>query len=153
MYHGLSAFNRTVSIYALIKRIKKLASVTACYADRPIGPIGVFVDIEHADKVAYIADRDMRSYDTDHGQREIGYRASFYANYINDKDYLETCNLYQLYKEYSVLADRVDRHKKYSEVGAIASPDALWVNPKYGEKWVKIARVLSRKFNLHLMVI
>lgn len=152
MYHGLSAFNRSTSIYSLINRIKKLESVVACYSDRPLGPIGVFADIENADRVEYIADRDMYSTSTINGEREIE-RTSFtdLANYI-DQIYTDD-NLYQLYKEYSVLADEVNRKNKYSEIGAIASPDALWVNHKYGKKWIKIARVLSRVFNLYLMII
>lgn len=151
MYHGLSAYNRASGIYSLIQRVQTLSSVECCYADRPIGPIGVYCDIEHAESVAYIADRDVWSTVYLDGQREIELsNRSVDADvwYVSGDD-----DLYSLYCEYSRKADKVRRRRRYAEIAARVYPSAVWVDKSYGDVWVKRARVLARKFGLYIMYV
>lgn len=147
MYHGISAFNRSGKIYDLLKRVEVLPTVSACYADRPIGPIGVYCDIEHADRVDYISDRDVWSYVDEDGIRRVSDKISVMSE--EDVHYVEPGDdLYQIYCEYSRKADMVRRHRKYAEISAVASPSAIWVDCSFGFKWIKAARIIARRFGL-----
>lgn len=151
MYHGISAYNRSTQIYELISRAEKLGSVSACYADRPIGPIGIYCDIDHAERVDYIADRDVFSYISETGSRKIE-RTSHTDDadiwYPQDGD-----DIYSLYCEYSRKADKVDRYRKYAEISAVAVPSAIWVDCSFGFRWVKAARVIARRLGLIVMFV
>lgn len=152
MYHGISAHNRASRIYELMKRIAILGcEVDACWADRPIGPVGVYCDIEDATTVQYIADRDVYSEIGCDMKREVP-RTSF----TDDADihWVEPGDdLYALYCEYSRKAEAAPMRKPYAEISACAAPAAVWVNRRYGVKWVKIGRVLARRFGLHLIIL
>jgi len=152
MYHGLSAYNRTTKIHDLIKRAEVLPSVCACYADRPLGPIGVFCDIEHAEHVDYLVDQDAwsvageRNHVRHFGNNIAGSDAEYHFPEKED-------NLFQLYCEFSRKAEKVRRWKRYCEIAAVASPDAVWVDPDFGKVWVKKARVLARRLNLPVITV
>jgi len=150
MYHGISAYNRSWGIYELISRVARLSSVSACYADRPIGPIGVYCDITHAERVDYLAEQDVFSYILSNGKREMSARidSDVWHVFPDAGD-----DLYDLYCEASRRADRVKQHRKYAEVAAVAHPACIWVDPSFGKIWVKRARVLAKRFGLHLMVV
>jgi hypothetical protein len=151
MYHGISAFNRSSKIHDLISRVAVLSSVSACYADRPIGPIGVYCDIDHADRVDYIAEHDVWSYVDDNGTRQMSETID-----ADETDYVYPSggdDLYALYCEYSRKADNVRRFRRYAEIAAIAHPAAIWVDPRFGFIWVKRARVIAKKFGLIVMFV
>lgn len=149
MYHGISAFSRCSKIYDLIKRVEVLGSVSACYADRPIGPIGVYCDIEHAERVDYLAEHDVWSYIDDTGVRTPDrYDFDTWLVYPEEGD-----DLYALYCEASRRADLVRRHRRYAEISAVAHPAAIWVDPSFGFRWVKAARVLAKRFGLIVMFV
>lgn len=151
MYHGLSAFNRCANIYDLIKRVSTLGQVSACYADRPLGPIGVFCDIEHAERVDYLAEHDVFSQVNEVGQR-VSDRYSVYDTWFKFPEPEE--NLVELYQEASRRADCVvKRRRKYAEIAATAFPAAIWCDPTFGLRWVKRANVLARRFGLTVMTV
>ena len=61
MYHGLSAFSKVTMTSELNARLVALAKVSACYANKPIGRIGVYVNPDNA-KISDGFVRDCYSY-------------------------------------------------------------------------------------------
>lgn len=150
MYHGISAFNRSGKIFDLISRVDVLSSVSACYSDRPIGPIGVYCDIEHAERVDYIAEHDVWSEVAPNGKRVMSERIdsdTWYHFPVAGDD------MYKLYCEASRRADTVKRHRRYAEIAAVSHPSAIWVDPSFGFVWVKRARVLAKRFGLSVIFV
>jgi len=127
-----------------MKRLTAVQQVEACWSDTPIGPIGVYCPVRHADRVVYIADRDIYSYVDRHGRRQFeDSRVTFQATILNlyDDPYSPD-EIEEMYRE------QQERTPSYVEVCAVAEPWYIWVDPKYGTKWHKIARVLGRAAGL-----
>ena len=141
MYHGISAYNKCDKIYELIDRVRTISSKVICFADIPIGPIGIYTAIENVESIDYIATEDIYS-ERYNNNREFSFfaNADIYTD-IKKENYRE---IYELAKTQT---------KKYVEVGAKASADCLWFNTKYDKKWEKRAKVLSKYFGLYLLYI
>ena len=142
MYHGVDAYSRNKSgIYGLIHRASLVGEVEACWADIPIGPLGVFCDIENA-VVAFVTDRDAWSEVDFRGERVTRLSAIFGDNIVySDNSY----DLYRRMKE--------TKKGRYIEICAKGEPDAVWVKNTASDKFKKAARVISRHLSLPLIYV
>lgn len=139
MYHGINAYSKTAGIYNLLHRVETVGAVEACWADLPIGDLGVFCDIERAD-VAFITDRDAWS-DVDFRGKRITRMSAIYGDNIvySDNSFETFCRM------------RAEKTGRYIEICATADPDAVWVKKTASETVKMAARVIARKFKLPLM--
>jgi len=146
IYHGLSAFNRTdICEDNLLERVGFVETHTCSWSNVPIGPIGVFADIEHIDFIdggspcdcwSYI-DYDSYRYTNQKSYREIGI------------DTLWTDFWMEIVNEVNEKAERPG--DRYAEFFIKSSPDAVWVRTCFGKEIVNVAKAMASKLCLPLI--
>jgi hypothetical protein len=182
MYHGISAFNRTNMVLELVHRADAIANGAAgtiCCADKPIGPVGVFVD--GTCPVAFIGDVRSKPDDTAVG-RCFTSEWRLFRSYLGGIAYREgsdTLNLfgseyncetqkdeYFISASYSINAsanltdaemeniskESEDLGYDYAEYWFHSTRvTSVWLSVDADQRWQKIARILARRYDVPLM--
>jgi hypothetical protein len=182
MYHGISAYNRTCKVLELIHRadaVANSAAGTICCADKPIGPVGVFV--AGTCPVAFIGDVWSSPDDTTVGRcfssewklsgSDLGgiayVEGSDTLNLLGSEYNCETQeDEYFVRASYSInasanLSDAAMENisKESEELGNDYSEywfhstrvTAVWLSIDADHRWQKIARILARRYDVPLM--
>lgn len=157
MYHGLSVYNRIKGIVSFDsqERFVNAQSAFISYSDKPLGYIGLFADVEHAN-VRFACECDCHSsvgFDSD--EYEPNWR---YSDIMSDviNEYPEEGKLsYDMFKKYSERSDSNHKRgrRRYAEFIAKAETDAIWCKRNAPRKWFLVAKKLAIKNNLPLLFV
>ena len=145
MYHGLSAYNRFKGCFPdLLDRVRFAAENFVCWADEPLGPLGIFTDPENA-CITCGWNKDAYSYEDIHGMLVSDTEGDVWASDFESN--------FTFVKTLSASVDKDSPHPscRYAEIHAKAEADAVWYNPRYGRKFYLLAKKLAYRLSLPLL--
>jgi hypothetical protein len=182
MYHGISAYNRTNKVLELVRRADAIAhgeAGTICCADKPIGPVGVFVD--GVCPVAFVGDvwstledcavgrgfsSDWRLRHSDLGgiayhegsdclnlwKSEYNYETQNDEWFITESISIDaSANLTDSEIE-NVSKESEELGNNYAEYWFHSTRvTAVWLSADASPWWQKVARILARRYDVPLM--
>lgn len=151
LFHGLSAYSKAHGLtHTIVERALTAQRVEACWSDVRLGPVGLAVDVQHAN-IVFGCSADAFSFIDEHGDR-VSHKDVEYGGYEWDGNYDKYG--FKTYKKVEtdvwvqrvindVRRDAKVRSHRYAEFSAVAEADCVWYNKKYGRKWYLIAKRIA----------
>lgn len=151
LFHGLSAYSKAHGlVHTIVERALTAQRVEACWSDERLGPVGLAVNVRHAD-IKFGCCTDAFSFIDEHGDR-VSHKDVEYGGYEWDGNYDKYG--YKTHKKVdtevwvqrvidAVNKDARRKAHRYAEFSAIAEADCVWYDKKYGRKWYLIAKRIA----------
>ncbi len=145
LFHGISAFRGARKPLEQIKAVSRCFGNEICVADRPIGPIGILA----AGEITAAYSCDVWSYVSD-GKRQAD--DDLFNNFwIESPDSETLADPIELEKWVRYVRSWPENRSDYCEFFMrVKSIAGIWIKGYVNETTRKVARVLSRKYNVPL---